>query len=176
MSSIADMKTACIDAIETFDRLPPDRRGSGSAWPEIAREKGTDYASDQSDVRLPPTARAISDAERFTDLVNHALDEDDRKEVWRWGWIKARRDRTVRGYCEKFGLKEHEYRRRIDKLFQILVENRKDFAPKSHFGTVDEVPETRKKAVQSETYFRTDDKFRRRKFLQDLLERTDRRM
>ena len=114
------MKARCIAAIETYRKMPgvPRPATYKSCWPEY--EASLLYPKGM-DLKIRATAAEISDADAFTDLVNRHLDEIDRKEVWRWGMLKVLSNRTIKGHCDKYGLKEHHYRRRIDDIFRKLA-------------------------------------------------------
>lgn len=117
------MKARCIEATETW-RLMRIRVGPSSKsgfWPAIAGEPDKDYAPETTRVVRLPTAGEIARADEFTGWVNTYLGEEERKEVWQWGRLKVLPHRTIRGFCEKIGLREHEYRARISKLFQKLA-------------------------------------------------------
>lgn len=127
MSEIQAMKDRCIEAVETFRRMnrlggrvgPSTKSGY---WPDIVREiKKGDRAPEVTRVFVFPTAVDIQRAEEFLGWINTYLTEDERNHVHNWAYLKTSANATIRGWCEKMGLLEHNYRRRINAIFQKLA-------------------------------------------------------
>lgn len=120
MIDIPQLRAICVEAMETSERLPEQNRPTGTTktyWPEWTRED----AGETFPVRLLPSADQISLADRFFEALNKLESEYERKQIYTWGRIKTSRNRTIRGYAEKMGLREHEYRREIDGIFQKVA-------------------------------------------------------
>lgn len=123
MTTPQSMKDRCIEAVETFRglRIRVGPSSKSGFWPEFQFDRTKDYAPDTTRIIRLPTAIEIQHAEQFTGWVNTYLDEQERKDIWQWGTLKVLPHRTIRGYCEKIGLREHEYRRQINRIFQKLA-------------------------------------------------------
>lgn len=123
MTTPQSMKDHCIEAVETFRglRIRVGPSSKSGFWPEFQFDRTKDYAPDTTRIIRLPTAIEIQHAEQFTGWVNTYLDEQERKDIWQWGTLKVLPHRTIRGYCEKIGLREHEYRRQINRIFQKLA-------------------------------------------------------
>lgn len=147
-----DMQERAIEALETYRSLRVNVGPSSKSgyWPDIVGEldKG-DRAPEETRVIRIPTAAEIAGAERFTGWVNAYLGEEDRKEVWTWARLKVIRSRTIRGFCEKMGLREHEYRRRIGKIFQKLASSVSGNPALLRSASVDDPAESGEKRASS---------------------------
>lgn len=116
---IPQLRSIAIEAIETVQRLPESAKMPSvkTCWPEWTR----DSAGETFPVRLLPSADQISRADRFFEALNRLESEVERKEIYAWGRVQTSRNATIRGYADKMGLREHEYRRSIDKIFQKVA-------------------------------------------------------
>lgn len=116
------MRDIGLDAYRTM-LADPARIGPkayGNNWPEVWDEY---RRGEPTPLKRPlPDAKAIARADRFFSIMNEALDESARKQVIEWLRIKNSVHSTIRGFCEKNGLLEHQYRSRIDKLFQDIAD------------------------------------------------------
>lgn len=178
MITIPEMKERCIEAAETFRRLrikvgPGTKSGF---WPEVARQHGKDYPDDRTRVIVLPTAIEIQRAEEFSGWVNSSLDEQDRKDLRQWVALKTSRNATIRGYCKRIGLLEHNYRRKIDLVFERLTFTVFGDAAVSCSTGVDDDRNPGQNRAPSETFWRDDAQFRRRQMVQRLLARTGKRI
>lgn len=118
---IDDMKEWCLLAYRVLSNLP-GRVGPSTKttyWPECQFERGKDYAGEESRYRPTPTSVEIQSAEKFVDLVNRRLGEEQRRKIWEWAFLKDRFGRMKR-HCENLGLTNHEYNRQITAIFQRL--------------------------------------------------------
>lgn len=123
MTTITEMKDRCLEAAETYRKMRI-KVGPGSKsgfWPEFQFDRTKDYAPDQTCVIVLPTAIEIQRADEFTGWVNTHLVEEDRKAIRQWAILKTSPNRTIKGYCNRIGLQEHKYRRKIDVIFQKLA-------------------------------------------------------
>lgn len=125
MITVPELRGVCVEAFETMKRLPAVNGPSTRLgyWPETMFERHTDWKTGSNRVRLHPTSAQISSMDRFFDAVNRLPKEADRKAIFEWGLVKTSRNMTIRGFAEKMGLLEHQYRRKIDEIFQKLAVN-----------------------------------------------------
>lgn len=114
--ALNEIKSIAVEAYQIAMQMPGllGPRPPGSAWPEVA--------GDYSPIVLRPTASQISQSDAFWESFAFKLGEPDRRELLSWLQIKCHKDRTLRGWCEKNGLLEHKYKRKIDAIFQKLVD------------------------------------------------------
>ena len=119
--TIETMKQRALTAWQTMRRLHVGRVGPSQSltyWPEHI----LDYPNPRQFRRIP-TSGEIADADDVQDMANRRLSEVERKDLWQWCRLKDRSEKgsSIQNYCDKYGLKEHNYRRHIDKLFQKLA-------------------------------------------------------
>jgi hypothetical protein len=177
MSPIADMKSRCLETVEVYRRMgirvgPSSKSGF---WPEFQFDRSKDYAPDHTRIIRLPTAAEISRADEFTTWVNTHLSDNQRLMMWEWAKLKLSPKRTIRGFCEKIGLREHEYRRKIGKIFQHLAFSVTHDPDVMRLPCVDDGEKTGNKRAGSENYWRDDDGFTRRQMIRRLLEKSEQR-
>lgn len=119
MITIPEIRAIAIEAWETIETMPESARMPSvkTCWPEWTR----DDAGETFPVRLLPSAEQIGRAERFFDAVNMLDTQAKRSAIYNWIKVKTSRNRTIRGYSEKMGLREHQYRSWIDNIFQEVA-------------------------------------------------------
>lgn len=139
MITIPEIRAIAIEAWETVETMPETARMPSvkTYWPEWTR----DDAGETFPVRLLPSAEQIGRAERFFDAVNRLDTQAKRSAIHQWIKVKVSRNCTVRGYSEKMGLREHQYRSWIDKIFQEVADN---FRPNPGLMVFEEVEPTPK--------------------------------
>lgn len=117
------MRSDFIEAMHTIRRLriSVGPKAYGNSMPEYIKEAWKDAPPDKTKVIVIPGADEIARMEACFDVVNANLNEADRHEIYTWGRVQTSRNATIRGFAEKMGLKEHQYRRKIDEIFQKLV-------------------------------------------------------
>lgn len=121
---IPGMRTIFIEAMQTIRAVRTERIGPkafGNSMPAYVHEMWKDAPPDGTKVVVLPTSESIAVMEALFDLVNECLTEAERKDLYQWGRIQVSKYATIRRYAAKIGLKEHEYRRKIDAIFQKLL-------------------------------------------------------
>ena len=148
--TIETMKQRTLTAWQTMRRLYVGKVGPSQSltyWPEHV----LDYPASRMFRRIP-SAGEIADADDVQDMANKRLTETERKDLWLWCRLKdkAEKDTSIQRHCDKFGLKEHKYRRHIEKIFQKLAGIEKNI-PIARFSTgVDGSRKTGKLGTQSD--------------------------
>lgn len=133
MITIPELRAVAIEAWETIETLPASSMPRvKTCWPEWTRED----AGETFPVRLLPGSDQITRAERFFDAVNKLDTQAKRSAIHNWIKVKVSRNRTIRGYSEKMGLREHTYRTWIDTIFQEVAVH---YLPNSTLTTFKEV-------------------------------------
>lgn len=148
-----EMSERCIEFTETWMAMP---KAGGPAqlksfWPEYAQDLSVAMPMEHKRV---PTARQIAEADQFQDWVNGYLDEADRREIYLWGYLKVKTGATIRSHCDKYGLKEHGYRRKIMNIYQYLVSQVFGQANLSIYSAVDDAEFLGQKEAQLEKTLR----------------------
>lgn len=178
MTTIPELKDRCIETAETFRKLRI-KVGPGSKsgyWPEFQFDRTKDYAPDKTKIIVIPSSIDIQRAEEFSGWVNRHLNEEERKSLHQWAKLKTSPNRTIRGFCKKIGMLEHNYRRHIDAIFQKLLFTVYGISPSLCSISVDEPRKIEHKRAGSENYWRDDATFRRRQMIQDILEKSHHRV
>ena len=120
---IPGMRSTLIEAMLTMrnmrERWGP--KAYGNSMPEYVREAWKDAPPDTNKVMVHPSSEQISRMEAMFDLINQRLEEDERRHLYQWARVQVSKRATIRGISKKLGMKEHEYRRLIDKIFQKLI-------------------------------------------------------
>lgn len=147
-----EMRDRCLEAVEVYRRMPISVGPSRvlTAWPEVSKDRTTDYAPETTNVRTPPSADMIAKADEFTAAASRILTEKERQQMWQWAAIKLSRHATLRGYSEKMGLTEHKYRRQIEAIFQKLAGNRPSKPPLRFERDVDRPAKSGDQEIRSE--------------------------
>lgn len=151
MTTIPELKDRCIEAAETFRKMKI-RVGPGSKsgyWPEFQFERTKDYAPETTRVIVLPSSIEIQRAEEFAGWVNRFLSEPDRKAIHHWARLKTSPNRTIKGYCARIGMQEHNYRREIDEIFQKLLFNVYGISAALCSTSVDATEKTKEKQASS---------------------------
>lgn len=118
MITLPELRAIAVEAWETIETLPASSMPRvKTCWPEWERED----AGETFPVHLLPGAEQISRAERFFDAVNKLDTQAKRSAIYNWIKVKTSRNRTIRGYSEKMGFREHQYRTWIDTIFQEVA-------------------------------------------------------
>lgn len=138
--TIPQLRSIAVEAWETMEALPDKSamRRVKTCWVEWTR----DDAGETFPVRLLPSAEQIGRAERFFDAVNKLDTQAKRSAIHQWIKVKVSRNRTIRGYSEKMGLREHQYRSWIDDIFQEVAGNFRINSGLMLAGEVEPAPET----------------------------------
>lgn len=118
------MRAEFIDAMQTIRRLriTVGPKAYGNSMPEYLHEFWKDAHPEKTRIIVRPSSEQIARMEAVFEVVNETLCEEDRHQVYQWGRIQVSRHATIREFSAKLGMKEHEYRRQIDKIFQKLVD------------------------------------------------------
>lgn len=178
MTTIPEMKDRCIEAAETFRKMQVAVGPTKYAayWPEMPWVWGDDKQKLHRPLKWVPTSSMIARAEQFAGWVNAGLDEEDRKTLHQWAALKTSRNATIRGYCKRIGLLEHNYRRKIDEVFERLTFTVFGNLALSCSSGVDDDAKSGENGAPSETFWRDDETFRRRKMIQGLLAKSQQRI
>lgn len=178
MTTITELKDRCLEAHNTFSRMQVRVGPSGYSayWPEMPWVWGDDKQKLHRPLRFVPSAATITRANEFSGWVNANLNEEQRKLIREWAHLKTSKNATIRGYCKKIGILEHNYRRRIDEIFQMLLFTVYGISTVRRSPDVDDARKIEQTRAGSENYWRDDATFRRRQLVRDLLEKSHHRI
>lgn len=181
MTTITELKDRCLEAADTIRKL--ERTGGkvgpstkSGFWPEFQFDRTKDYAPDKTKIIVIPSAVDIQRAEQFTSWVNTYLVEDQRSDLRQWVYLKTHPNASIRGWCKKIGILEHNYRRRIDEIFQRLLFTVYGISSARRSPDVDDARKIEQTRAGSENYWRDDATFRRRQLVRDILEKSHHRI
>ncbi|MDG3577140.1 DUF6362 family protein [Rhizobium sp. YJ-22] len=99
---------------------PRMRLGSMS---EVVQSMMDAYGAERAKARHVPTAGAISRMYAVWDWINEYLDEDARKLVYDYAFIKTRKGIYLDAYLKKIGISRSSFERRIQAHCQRIADN-----------------------------------------------------
>lgn len=119
MITIPELRAIAIEAYATMQKMPSGYGPSAGAG--YVLEYPGMYAAELTRVRILPTAYEISRMDKLFDAVNKLESEQERKEINRWMEIQNAKHLTIGFEAKKLGLREHEYRKTINAIFQKVA-------------------------------------------------------
>jgi len=90
---------------------------------DVVRSMMDAYASDKERLRHIPSAGAISRMYETWDWINECLDEDARKLVYDYAFIKTRKKIYIDAYLKKIDMSRSTFERRIQSYCQRIADN-----------------------------------------------------
>ncbi|MDH0114060.1 DUF6362 family protein [Rhizobium pusense] len=120
------VRAQIIEAAHTLRASPADA-GPGlktGAMASVLHEMVGAFGESEHNVRrAPPSAGAISRMYQVWDWINSYLDEDARKLVYEYSFIKTRKGIYIEAYLRKIDMSRSTFERRIQSYCQQIADN-----------------------------------------------------
>jgi hypothetical protein len=120
-----DVRDRILEAAETLMMSPAalgPRMLSGSIA-EAVRQASEAYGYNTVNVRRVPPPGALSRMEETWTWINSYLDEEQRKLVYDYSFVKSRKGRFLSVYLERNGIAKRTFYDRIERYCQIIADN-----------------------------------------------------
>ncbi len=112
-----------VEAAETL-MLTPNVGGGGSiAWPDVVRSAEESYGYGTSWYKRRPEPGALDRMTETWGWINALGNEWDRKLLYAWAWVKARKGRSVAEFASNEGLNSKTLRRTITRICQRIADD-----------------------------------------------------
>ncbi|MDV4183279.1 DUF6362 family protein [Rhizobium brockwellii] len=119
------VRAQIIEAAYTLRASPGDLgpRLRGGAMSDVVRDMTEAYGYGEAKVPRIPTAGAISRMYETWDWVNAYLNEEQRKRVYEYAFIKTRKGIYLDAYLKKIDMSRSTFERRIQSDCQCIANN-----------------------------------------------------
>lgn len=120
------VKAQIIEAAYTLRASPADAgpRLKGGSMASVLHEMVGAFGESEHNVRrAPPSAGAISRMHQVWEWINAYLDEDARKLVYEYSFIKTRKGVYIEAYLRKIDMSRSTFERRIQAYCQRIADN-----------------------------------------------------
>ncbi|WP_156408845.1 DUF6362 family protein [Rhizobium sp. Root708] len=109
---------------ETLRRMPAARgpKAFGSAMPETVRSVSEAFGYQPARYRQTASAGALGRMEGVFGWINALSDENERKLIYAWSWVKVRKGVTIARFAEENLLNERTLRRAITAICQSIAD------------------------------------------------------
>lgn len=119
------VRAQIIEAAYTLRASPADAgpRLRGGAMSEVVHAMAEAYGYNDASARRIPSAGAISRMHEAWDWINAYLNEDARKLVYEYSFIKTRKGIYLEAYLKKIDISRSTFERRIQSHCQQIADN-----------------------------------------------------
>lgn len=107
-------------------RLSPKVKGPqeyGSSQPEVVREAGEGYGYSAAWYKPRASGAALGRMEAVWSWINALPDQDDRKLIYAWSWVKVRKGMKLSAFAAENDMNDRMLRREITRLCQVIANN-----------------------------------------------------
>ena len=123
--SYLDVRDRILEAADTLMMSPAalgPRMLSGSIA-EAVRQASEAYGYNTVNIRRVPAPGALSRMEETWGWINGYLDEEQRKLVYDYSFVKSRKGQFLNVYLERNGIARRTFYDRIERYCQIIADN-----------------------------------------------------
>lgn len=118
------VKSLIVQSSETLMCMPNAfPRASVNAMASFWSQVITEYPPERTSYKRRPSPKELDDMETVWKWINRLPNESDRKLLYAWGYIKARKGARLKGFAAKNCMSEGGLRKKIDKLCQSIANN-----------------------------------------------------
>ncbi len=119
------VETRIIEMADTL-RMMPKAKGPkeyGSALPETVQSFSDAYGSETARYKESASAAALGRSEQVWGWINTYLNEQQRKLIYAWSWVKVRKGMKISAFAAQNDMNERMLRREISHYCQIIANN-----------------------------------------------------
>lgn len=118
------VKAMIVQSAETLMCMPNVRYGgSMSGMSVVWQQVMTEYPPERTSYKRRASPAEIDDMHKVWEWINALPNESDRKLLYAWSYIKARKGARLKGFAAKNCMSEGGLRKKIDKLCQLIANN-----------------------------------------------------